>query len=243
MTPDPVVLRPDDTPRRRDPQDGRRRVPPRPGRRRRRAPDRGRLGGRRLPVHRQRPRVSDAAPSGRVGIAVLADDLIWATRLADGVPPRGRGSGPGPVAGDARRGPAHGGRVHRRPDRSCLRRHRGDLDRAGRRGPGDRRRPARRRGGATRGDDRGGVAGLRVPRPVRARRPGARGLDLVARRGPRSPSDDRRRPRRTVRRAARRRAERLPKRPGSTPCWSAWAPSCATSPATSPCRSSGSRCS
>jgi hypothetical protein len=39
--------------------------------------------------------VSDAAPSGRVGIAVLADDLIWATRLVDGV--RRAGGEPVPV--------------------------------------------------------------------------------------------------------------------------------------------------
>ena len=39
--------------------------------------------------------MSDAAPSGRVGIAVLADDLIWATRLADGV--RRAGGEPVPV--------------------------------------------------------------------------------------------------------------------------------------------------
>ncbi len=38
--------------------------------------------------------MSDAAASGRVGIAVLADDLIWATRLADGV----RRAGGAPVA-------------------------------------------------------------------------------------------------------------------------------------------------
>ena len=39
--------------------------------------------------------MSDAAPSGRVGIAVLADDLIWATRLVDGV--RRAGGHPVPV--------------------------------------------------------------------------------------------------------------------------------------------------
>ena len=54
--------------------------------------------------------------------------------------------------------------MHRRPDRSCVRRHRGGLDRAGRRGPGDRRRAstttrrrdARRRPRGRRGSTRTG---------------------------------------------------------------------------------------
>ncbi len=95
MTPDPVVLRPRGHARGRGPQDGRRRVPPHP-RRRRRPPAgrRGRRGGR-VPAHRRRARLSGEpvpAPS-MLRIAVLADDLIWATRLADGV--RRAGGDPG----------------------------------------------------------------------------------------------------------------------------------------------------
>ena len=111
MTPDPVVLRPDDrlaVAIHKMAVGGFRHVPvvDAGGR-----PTAVVVGGRRVPAHRQRPRVSDAAPSGRVGIAVLADDLIWATRLADGV----RRAGGEPVAGpdrwrrSARRCPTVGG--------------------------------------------------------------------------------------------------------------------------------------
>ena len=48
--------------------------------------------------------MSDDAPSGRVGIAVLADDLIWATRLVDGV--RRAGGDPVPVRSPATFGEA-----------------------------------------------------------------------------------------------------------------------------------------
>ena len=48
-------------------------------------PDRVVSARGRLPAPRRRARVTDAPDAGRSRIAVVADDLIWATRLADGV--------------------------------------------------------------------------------------------------------------------------------------------------------------
>ena len=166
MTPDPVVLRPRRHARGRDPQDGRRRVPPHPGRRRGRPADRRRRprrtsSGTSSPRSGDATRPSPAAPR----IAVLADDLIWATRLADGV--RARAASPWRCARRPRSTaalPAVDG-CDRRPDGARLRRHRGLGAAAAAGVPGDRGGPARRR----------------RRRDARRRRPGRRGSTPTAR--------------------------------------------------------------
>jgi hypothetical protein len=106
MTPDPGA-RPDTASR--SPQDGRRRLatsrwstPAAPDRDSRRPTS---------SVHRQRPRRGGAVRPRRY--RGLADNLIWATRLPTAC--AAQAGIPYPVAGDAGRGPARGGRVHRRP--------------------------------------------------------------------------------------------------------------------------------
>ena len=64
----------------------------RPGGGRGGRPDRGRVRGGRVPAHRQRARRSGSRSTYGPRIAVLADDLIWATRL-DGVQRRRRPQG------------------------------------------------------------------------------------------------------------------------------------------------------
>ena len=59
-------------------------------------------------------------------VAVLADDLIWATRLADLVRGAGAEARPVRIARRARGGPARCRSGRRRPDRARLRRSRGD---------------------------------------------------------------------------------------------------------------------
>ena len=92
MTPDPVVLRPDDTLAVAIHKMAVGGLPPHPGRRRGGPPDRGRVRGRRLPAPRHRPRVSDAAHDrpradrGRRRRPDLGDPA------ADGVRPGRRGS-------------------------------------------------------------------------------------------------------------------------------------------------------
>ena len=89
MTRDPVVSARGRFDRRRDQQDGRRRVPPYPARRPRR-PDGHRHGTRRVPPDRRDRRLIVAGPR----VVVLADDLIWSTRLLAAV----RAAGAEPVA-------------------------------------------------------------------------------------------------------------------------------------------------
>ena len=133
MTPDPVVLAttiPSPSPS----QDGGRRVPSYPDHRGRSTDRRGH-GSRRLPPPR-----GDARLTAR--IAILADDLIWATRLADLV----RGAGPGRRAADdgrADRRAAGRGPRDRRPHRAGVRRDPRDRRGACRRPAGAGGRPAR----------------------------------------------------------------------------------------------------
>ncbi len=93
MTPDPVVLRQRGHAGDRDPQDGRGRVPAHPDRRRRQA-DRPGRGARPVPAPGCCARVTGDLLRPRARIAILADDLIWSTRLADGV----RRSGGQPIS-------------------------------------------------------------------------------------------------------------------------------------------------